>query len=74
VTAIDEDALDVASMTVDDLRAEAASRRAAEADLHASARGMRERAEDEDRAADECGHEARLLRPFQLSVAGLATC
>jgi hypothetical protein len=61
VTAVDEDVLDVAAMSVDDLRAEAASRRAAEADLHASAREIRERAEDEDRAADQCGHEARLL-------------
>jgi hypothetical protein len=61
VTAVDEDALDVASMSAEDLRKEAAYRRAVEADLRASAGRIRDEAEEEDRAADQRGHEGRLL-------------
>jgi|HubBroStandDraft_6_1064221.scaffolds.fasta_scaffold00231_24 hypothetical protein len=62
MTAVDDDApLPVATMSPDDLRAEAAGRRAAQANLRDSAAQYRRLAYEEGRAADQCGYEAGFL-------------
>lgn len=67
----DDDEVPVAAMSPGDLRAEAASRRAAEAGLRDSARAYRRTAYEESRAADQCGHEAVFLDQAATALAAL---
>jgi len=61
MTPDDEDVIDVLASSPEDLRAEAASRREAEAGLRASAKYYRQSAAEESREADRCALEAKLL-------------
>jgi hypothetical protein len=71
VTGMDDDEVPVADMSPGDLRAEAASRRAAEAGLRDSARRYRHMAYEEGRAADQCAHEAVFLDQAAVALAAL---
>jgi hypothetical protein len=71
MSGVDDDEVAVAAMSPEDLRAVAASRRAAEADLRASARRYRSMAYEEGRAADQRGHEAVFLDQAAAALAVL---